>query len=69
MDAPLSYTDVAAKADISPSYAFEIVNGTRRPGLATALKIYDATGLLFGPLEGLDEGGITYARQMAPKAA
>ncbi len=65
MDAPLTYSELAAKADISPSYAFEIMHSGRRPKLATALKIFDATGLRFGPLDGLDEGGIEVARQMA----
>jgi transcriptional regulator with XRE-family HTH domain len=68
MASPLTYTDVAAKADISPSYAFEIVNGTRIPPLSMALRIYDATGCQFGPIEGLTKREIETARKMAKAA-
>ena len=63
MDEP-TYNDIAAKAGISRSYACEIVNGKRRPSLATALRIYDATGLRFGQLAGLGKRDIEAARRM-----
>lgn len=61
----LTYTELAAKAGISNSYAFEIINGTRKPSLATAVKIYDATGLQFGALVGLSLSDIEAARRIA----
>lgn len=47
-------TELAKAADISVGYASMLLSGERDScSLATALKIYDATGLRFGFLTGL----------------
>ena len=65
MESPLAYTELAAKAGISQSYAHQIVNGVRKPPLQLALRIYDATGRQFGALTGLTKREIDAARKVA----
>jgi len=65
MAKPLTYPELAKAAGISQSYAFEIINDKRRPSLTMALQIYDATGLQYGPLDGLNKRDIDAARKMA----
>lgn len=65
MATPLSYTELAEKASISPSYAHQILSSVRVPPLPLALRIYDATGLQFGGLVGLTKREIETARKMA----
>lgn len=59
---------IAQAGDVTPAYARMLLAGTRRPSLALALKIYDATGVQFGPIAGLDRRNIDVARQMAGTA-
>jgi hypothetical protein len=44
MEIPLRYDELSAKAEISPSYANEIVNGRREPSRALAIHIFRKTG-------------------------
>lgn len=60
-----SYTELAEKAGISPSYAHQIMNGKRVPPLPLAVSIYDATGLQLGGLKGLSKREIEAARKIA----
>ncbi|GMM93092.1 helix-turn-helix domain-containing protein [Qipengyuania sp. MTN3-11] len=39
----ISYTDLATKAGISPSYANQIINGARTPPRPLAIHIYNKT--------------------------
>lgn len=54
--------DIAALAGISQSYASEIAAGKKQPSLSIALRIYDATGLQYGPLAGRGVGEINTLR-------
>jgi transcriptional regulator with XRE-family HTH domain len=65
MATTISYTELAQRAEISPSYAHQIMNGKRKPPLPVALVIYDATGLQFGGLHGLTKREIEAARKIA----
>lgn len=65
MTGSLTYTELASKAGISPSYAHQIMNNARIPPLALALQIYDKTGLQYGPLSGLTKREIETARKIA----
>lgn len=62
----ISYKELAERADISPSYATQLLSDDpdqrRVPSLAMALKIYDKTGLQFGVLKGLPAGAIETLR-------
>lgn len=59
-------TELADAAKISVPYASQLLNGERGASLSTALKIYDAAGLQFGILKGLQKETI---EQLRPKAA
>lgn len=59
---------IAAAGGVSAAYARMLIAGTRKPSLAVAVKIYDATGVQFGPLAGLDRRSIDVARTMAQAA-
>lgn len=60
-----TYSDVAEKAGISPSYAHQIISGARKPPLHIALRIFDATGFKFGGLDGLSKRDIEAVRKAA----
>jgi transcriptional regulator with XRE-family HTH domain len=66
----ISYKELAEKAGISEPYACQLLSDDpeqrRNPSLGMAFKIYDATGLQFGILEGLSKKTI---EQLRPKAA
>jgi transcriptional regulator with XRE-family HTH domain len=62
----ISYKELADKAAISQSFATQILDGSRSPSLAIALRIYDATGLQFGILAGVNKETI---EDLRPKAA
>jgi transcriptional regulator with XRE-family HTH domain len=62
----ISYKELAERAAISEPFACQILNGERSPSLAKAFQIFDATGLQFGLLKGLDRRTIESLR---PKAA
>lgn len=62
----ISYKDLAKEADISESYATQVLDGSRTPSLAMAFQIFDATGLQFGLLKDLDPETI---EKLRPKAA
>jgi transcriptional regulator with XRE-family HTH domain len=47
-------TAFARKAEISPTYAFEIETGKKTPPLETAARIYKRTGRKFGALKVAD---------------
>lgn len=55
---------IADAAGVTAAYARMLIAGERRPSLAVALKIYDATGQQFGPLSGLTKREIETARKM-----
>lgn len=61
-------TELSKAASISVPYAWQLLNGARKPSLVVALRIYDATGLQLGTLEGLCERDIEAARRMAVAA-
>lgn len=61
----ISYRELADKARISQSFATQILDGSRSPSLAIALRIYDATGDQFGLLKDLPAETI---EQLRPKA-
>lgn len=67
MTSPISYTELAEKAGISAAYACQLLNGTRGASLAMAFKVYDATGLQFGPLANLTKPEIEMQRQLDAK--
>jgi transcriptional regulator with XRE-family HTH domain len=66
----ISYKELAERAGISEPYACQILSDDpkqrRTPTLGMAFKIYDATGLQFGILEGLSKETI---EELRPKAA
>jgi transcriptional regulator with XRE-family HTH domain len=62
----ISYVELSQRAKLSKSFACQILNGAREPSLPKAFQIYDATGLQFGLLKGLDRKTIESLR---PKAA
>jgi hypothetical protein len=57
---------ISLAGNVTPSYAHMLLNGTRRPSLKVALRIYDATGWQCGPLAGITKRNIKIARLMAP---
>jgi transcriptional regulator with XRE-family HTH domain len=69
----ISYKDLAEKAGISLSYATQLLSDDpaqkRTPSLDMALKIYDATGLQLGLLEGLSRATIRHLRPKSQQAA
>ena len=58
-------TELSKAAGISVPFASQIISGKRKPSLGMALQIYDAAGVQFGPLAGLDTADIEAARRMA----
>jgi hypothetical protein len=64
----LTYKELAAKAEISESFACQLLNGSRGASLELALQIYDRTGLQFGILEGLDKATIDGLRPKSKAA-
>jgi len=59
-------TELSERAGISVPYASQLLSGAREGcSLATALKIYDATGLQFGILIGLTPEEIEPLRRKA----
>lgn len=62
----ISYKELSERARISESYATQVLDGSRKPSLAMAFQIYDATGLQFGILNGLSKETV---EQLRPKAA
>lgn len=66
----MTYTELAARAGISPAYAHQLLNGERKcSSLSMAFKIYDATGLQFGALANLTPREIETQRNLMAKAA
>jgi transcriptional regulator with XRE-family HTH domain len=61
----ISYKELAERAQISESYATQLLSGSRGASLVVALKVYDATGLQFGLLKDLPQETI---EQLRPKA-
>lgn len=55
---------IAEAGGVTAAYARMLIAGTRKPSLSLAIKIYDATGVQFGPLAGLDRRSIDVARMM-----
>lgn len=60
----LTAQQIADAANVTPAYARMILAGARVPSTATALAVFDATGELIGPLQGMNEDGVAVARQM-----
>ena len=59
---------IAEAGGVTPAFARMLIAGTRKPSLAVAIKIYDATGHKLGPLVNLDTRQINVARTMAEAA-
>jgi hypothetical protein len=57
---------IALAGGVTPSFGHMILNGTRKPSLKLALRIYDGTGFQCGPLAGITEENIAIARLMVP---
>lgn len=69
MQTPPTPTELAAKAQISVPYASQILSGERKcTSLAMAFRIYDASGLQFGPLLNLTAHDIEAMRRLVEKA-
>ena len=66
--AKIDPTAIARAGNVTAAYARMMLAGTRRPSLAVAMRIYDATGVQLGPIAGLDRRGIDVARTMADAA-
>lgn len=58
MEAPLKTSELATAADISMSYASEILNNKRAPSRALAIGIFRKTGRKFGPIAHLSDDDI-----------
>jgi transcriptional regulator with XRE-family HTH domain len=58
-------TELAQAAGISVPYASQVLSGERGASLPMAFKIYDATGLQFGILKGLQKETV---EQLRPKS-
>jgi len=56
---------IATHGGVTAAYGRMILAGERKPSLALAIKIYDATGARIGPLEGLSKREVETARKMA----
>lgn len=61
----MNYAQLARQAGISLSYAHETISGKRKPSLEMAVRIYDATGVRYGPLIGLTKREIDTVRKVA----
>lgn len=59
---------IAEAAGVTPAYARMILNGSRSPSRAAALRAYDALGCKIGPLAGLDDSEIDVVRKMERNA-
>lgn len=59
---------IAEAGQVTPAYARMILAGSRTPSLATALRIYDATGSKLGPIANLDAQEVEAARKMTRAA-
>lgn len=69
MSTPLTPTELAEKAGISIPYASQLLSGERKgSSLSMAYRIYDATGLQFGPLVNLTATDIEAMRKLVEKA-
>jgi hypothetical protein len=68
MDEPPKYSELAAKAGISPSYAHEIVNG-RTPQRPLAIHIFRTTGWRHAILDGLSDEDIATLERIDPWSA
>jgi len=66
MDLPLE--TIVAHGQVTPAYARMLIAGTRKPSLALALRLYDATGTKVGPLAGRTARDIEAFRKL-PQAA
>ena len=62
----ISYKELAKRAEISESFATQLLSGARGASLTKALEIYDKTGLQFGILKGLSASAI---KELRPRAA
>lgn len=58
MDGEPEYLKLSAAAGISPSYAHEILSGTRTPSRPLAITIYRKTGLRTAPIAKLSDAEI-----------
>jgi transcriptional regulator with XRE-family HTH domain len=65
----MSPTELASAASISVPYASQLLSGKRGASVETAFRVYDATGLQFGPLVNLSPADIEMQRKLIEKAA
>ena len=61
-------TQLANAVGISVPYAWQLLKGDRPVSLEMAVRIFDATKLQLGPLEGLSPSEITTARKIVSTA-
>lgn len=66
MEAPINTADLSAKADISLSYASEIVNGKRTPSRSLAIHIFRKTGWRHSAIASLSDEQMTMLEQIEP---
>ena len=66
MEAPINTADLSAKADISLSYASEIVNGKRTPSRPLAIHIFRKTGWKHGAIAELTDEQMVFLETIEP---
>ena len=69
MEDTLKPSALATAADISISYACEILKGTRTPSRVLAIRIFLKTGRKFGPVANLGDADIKALARIEAKAA
>ena len=57
--------ELVRRCGINRVYAWQLLNGNRKPSLELALQIYDQTGLQLGMLDGLKANEIQVLRKAA----
>jgi predicted transcriptional regulator len=67
--ADITPPELAAAANISPSYAWQIVHGTRDPSRKMAIHIWKTTGRKFPPISHLSDDDVEYLARIEAKAA
>lgn len=63
----MDYKELAERANISPSFATQLLSGERGASLTIAFQIYDATNLQFGILKDLSPETIEHLRPKAKR--
>ena len=66
METPPKYDELAKSADISLSYANEILSGKRQPSRALAIHIFRSTGWRHDLLGGLNDEALDLLESLEP---